>query len=155
DVAELLALAQIVATGTKLGLLVFGACNAVIGAILLFRAWRRRWAWVATLAAALLTSGSLVSGGAAFSLVEGTPAGREVPSALPGQTQTTVAGGNGRLDSAAGPATTGPGTSSTTAAKVTAPAGSVFEVTIKSGSGVDVDAGPVAATRAAGPNGDL
>src|SRR5262245_47467978 len=56
--AEILALAQILATGSGLGLLVFGACNVVIGGLLLARAWRLQRAWVAVLAALLLVVGT-------------------------------------------------------------------------------------------------
>jgi hypothetical protein len=153
-VAELLALAQIVATGTSLGFVVFGACNIVIGLLVLARAWRRRSPGFTVLAVLLLLAGGLVSGAAGHSLL--------APSNASPAAATTAAA----VEPAAAPTTTGPAVAITTHAagavgtKSSSPVASadvVFEgqVSLKAGTAVDLEAGQTEGVRAPGPNGDL
>lgn len=62
-IAEILALAQIAATGTTLGLTIFVLANAVIALLLLVQAWRHRAAWTAVLATAILIAVAVFGGG--------------------------------------------------------------------------------------------
>jgi hypothetical protein len=60
--AEVISLGQILATGTRLGFLIFGACNVGIGALVLTRAWRVQAQKIAIIAFVLVVGGALVTG---------------------------------------------------------------------------------------------
>jgi hypothetical protein len=88
-IAEVLGLGQIIATGTKLGVLIFVLINVLIAVVILVQAWRRRAYGFAILATVILVAASAVGGAYVDHVVfkkDSAPSIQAGPSATPGRT---------------------------------------------------------------------